>query len=132
MMTEQDYITLKEKYQVYHAAKQIVCKKHPNCVNPEDAKLLPEPCTNEEISAMEVYEFCTNPPERYFLYVDVKNQLAITWTGDKLGNCVLGYKYRNNMGDTRQSISIKAINGRSYAGTYFTSAGDYARVKVCK
>ena len=131
MLTQQDYTTLKTKNEVYQAARFTLCGTR-NCVTVNEQKQLPEPCSNDELSAMEVYEFITDPPVKYFLYVDVKQSIVTTWTGDKLGDCWLGRKYRSNMGDTRQSIDIHAINGKHYAGTFFTSAGDYARVKVCK
>jgi hypothetical protein len=34
------------------------------------------------------------------------------------------------MGDTRVSIRVYAINGCVYHGTYYKSAGNYARVKI--
>jgi len=101
--------------------------------------------TNEERSEMEVYEFVTDPPEKYFLYCsfskDAKNNefthygasgFATTWTGQKLGNIQCGHTWRSNWGDTRVSIRVYGINGVTYAGTYFKSSGNYARVKRVK
>jgi hypothetical protein len=106
--------------------------------------------TNDDRSASEVYEFVTNPPERYFLYInhpEVRSTflseqadsvrygssgLATTWTGEKLGDVQFGTTFRSSFGDTRVSIRVYAVNGRTYAGTYYKSAGDYARVKLVK
>lgn len=106
--------------------------------------------THEEISALEVYEFVADPPERYFLYVkapriackggigsaeDVHyggSGLATTWTGEKLGDVQFGRTWRSVFGDTRVSVSVYGINGKTYHGTYYKSAGDYARVKMSK
>lgn len=102
--------------------------------------------SNEDRSAMEVYEFIHSPPEKYFLYCSFKREkgqlkdteathygasgTATTWTGEKLGDVQCGRTWRGNMGDTRVSVSVYAINGCVYHGTYFKSAGNYARVKM--
>jgi hypothetical protein len=100
--------------------------------------------TNEERSAVEVYEFVENPPERYFLYIKQEtcqtvlggdhnvSGRATTWTGEPLGDVGFGREFRSNWGDRRIDINVYAINGRTYNGTYYKSAGDYARVKMCK
>ena len=91
--------------------------------------------TNEERSSLEVFDFIDNPPEKYFLYVDVKNKIVTTWTGEKLGNITyLSAPFRCGFGihTKRQSLRFTAINGAVYSGFYFTSSGDYARVKMIK
>lgn len=88
--------------------------------------------SNDERSQLEVYDFCNDPPDRYFLYVNESKREATTWTGDKLGVVTFGQEYRDNFGGKRVSVWIEAINGKSYHGTYFKSSGDYARVKLCK
>ncbi len=101
--------------------------------------------TNEERSALEVYEFRMNAPEKYFLYIKESTYsgcgnvppigseaIATTFMGDRLGTVFMGNAFRDNFGGTRVPIRILAINGRTYAGTYFKSAGSYARVKLCK
>jgi len=87
---------------------------------------------NDLRTAVEVWEFIHNPPQNYFLYINETERTATTWTGEKLGSVSFGHVYRSNMNDKRQSVTIQAINGKTYAGTYFKSAGDYARVKACK
>jgi hypothetical protein len=88
--------------------------------------------TNDERSAAELYEFVTNPPDKYFLYIDEAKRIATTWTGEKLGTVGFGREYRDNFGGKRVPISVYAVNGRTYHGTYFKSSGDYARVKMAK
>lgn len=100
--------------------------------------------SNEERSSVERYEFCLNPPDRYFVYIKTRRRAdtnaedlrfqgaATTWTGDYLGSVTFGYAFRSGFGDTRVPVTIHAINGRVYHGTYYKSAGDYARVKQAK
>lgn len=88
--------------------------------------------TNDERSRVEVYEFITNPPDKYFCYISEANPgvRATTWTGQSLGSVILGPKYRDNFGGTRQSVHLTAINGYTYFGTYYSSSGNYARVRM--
>jgi hypothetical protein len=110
-----------------------------------------EGCSYSERSAVEVWDFVTKPPERYFAYVFIDNpwpsafpewkahwaphRVSVgTWTGDSLsvGPVMLGKVWRSNMGDMRRSVRFKAINGYTYAGTLYLSAGDYCRIKQVK
>lgn len=119
---------------------------------------LPENCrvTNEELSKLEIWKFCTDIPEKYFLYIKLDERpaeilaaiqkgakytnsfrkgIATTWTGDKLGDVFCGQEYKSpafGNFSTRIPITVKAINGREYFGTYYISSGDYARVKLVK
>lgn len=94
-----------------------------------EAATLPQ-VSNAERSAVEVYEFIERPPETYFLYINRDQKTAATWTGDVLGQVTFGCAFRSNMGDKRIPITIRAINGHTYHGTFFASAGGYARVKM--
>lgn len=98
---------------------------------PEDARM-----SNDERSALEVYDWLMAPPERYFLYITEDKATgrlsATTWTGDVLGAVTRGCAYRDNFGGTRVPITVRGINGTLYHGTYFKSAGDYARIKRAK
>lgn len=97
------------------------------------------PPTNDERSALEVFEFCCDKPEKYFLYISEKHdsalsgptkpRIATTWMGEKLGDVQFGREWRDSFGGTRVSITIRAINGCAYYGTYYKSSGSYARVK---
>lgn len=93
--------------------------------------------SNDERAQVELFDFVNNPPDRYFLYISAKNGThygasgeANIWTGVKLGDVQFGNTWRDNMGSIRVSVSIYAVNGYTYHGTYFKSAGDYARVKM--
>src|ERR1700756_4878935 len=61
---------------------------------PEDKPAHVPDVSNDERSALEVFEFCTNPPDRYFLYINEKNSTATTWTGETLGQVSFGREYR--------------------------------------
>ncbi len=94
--------------------------------------------SNEDLSALEVYDFVHSPPDKYFLYIDRKNNTATTWMGDIIGHVAVprawGQEMLSNIpvGDARITIAVRGINGVSYRGTYFAGAGDYARVKRVK
>ena len=95
---------------------------------------------NRITSQCEVAEFKSNPPERYFAYVKEADGICpahiTTWMGDLLGTARLGTPYKvwgfGGNSSTRQSIRVKAINGREYYGTYYRSSGDYCRLRVVK
>lgn len=100
--------------------------------------------TNEMRNAVEVYEFVHHPPTKYFAYVHLGSMDAswgssgfgttrgatlTTFMGSILGHGRVGEAYRALGNSRRRSISIRAINGYEYHGTYYESSGDYARVK---
>jgi hypothetical protein len=99
---------------------------------PEDKPTHVPDVSNEERSALEVFEFVTNPPDKYFLYINEANRTATTWAGDVLGQVFLGCEYRDNFGGRRVPITVRAINGRTYHGNYYKSSGDYARIRARK
>lgn len=101
---------------------------------PEDKPANVPDVTNEERSSMEVYDFVNTPPEKYFLYVDEKRMIVTTWTGDTLGDITyLSRPFVSGFGrSTRQSLRVKAINGLHYSGFYYSSSGNYARIKCLK
>jgi hypothetical protein len=103
-----------------------------NSYNPNELPEYIHPPTNDERSAIEVFEFCRNKPERYFLYINADKHVATTWTGKFLGDVTFGKAWRDNFGGMRVSVRIRAINGCQYTGTYFKTAGDYARVRRVK
>lgn len=98
---------------------------------PADARL-----TNDERSALEVYDFLNDPPDNYVFYIDRPTRTATTWTGEVLGAVSFGTQYNvpafGGYPSTRVSISVTGINNRVYHGTWYKSSGDYARVKVAK
>lgn len=99
--------------------------------NPEDAPTgrggdLPE---NWERSRAEVKAFKEEKPDKYFLYIKEADRTATTWMGHKLGDVTFGRPFRSNMGDVRVPITVRGVNGVTYVGTYYKSAGDYARIR---
>lgn len=91
--------------------------------------------SNEERSALEQFDFFHDAPEQYLLYVDDKSGKAITFTGDVLGRVERGVSYKSpsfGRASVRVPIKVYAINGYVYSGTYYASAGDYARIKRTK
>jgi hypothetical protein len=85
---------------------------------------------NREISKREVAEFIANPPTKYFAYINEQTRKMTTWTGDFLGAVSFGKEYRSNFGDKRVSISVMAVNGKHYYGTYYKDSGNYCRIKL--
>jgi hypothetical protein len=88
--------------------------------------------TNEDRSVLEIEEFQRDPPENYLLYIRESEKLAVNWLGNKLGDVYFGREYRANFGGKRVPVTVRAINGFTYSGTWYKSAGDYARVKRLK
>jgi hypothetical protein len=99
---------------------------------PEDKPANVPDVSNEERSALEVFEFCQTPPDKYFLYIREKDHTATTWTGDALGEVSFGREWRDSFGGRRVPVTIRAINGHTYHGTYFKSSGDFARIRQSK
>lgn len=100
-------------------------------VIPADA-VPPVKITNDERGKLEQYRFHQERPAAYFLYINEGEGRATTWTGDTLGAVSFGREYRDNFGGKRVPITVRAINGAVYHGTYYKSSGDYARVKISK
>jgi hypothetical protein len=93
------------------------------------------PPTNEERADLEVYEWLTNPPLRYFAYVDdvVVGQPVINWTGRQLGHVTwCGHMWRDNFGTRRVNFRMVGTNGVSYAGTAYPDSGTYCRLRATK
>jgi hypothetical protein len=88
---------------------------------------------NELKSAVEHYEWTHFVPVSGFVYVDYPGRRIRTWTGQEIGR-IIGYsiEWRSNMGDIRQMIQTRMNNGLLYYGTYYKSAGDYARIHLYK
>ncbi len=136
MLTDAQYAETKARHDAYEA-----WRGGRTCI-PADA-IPPVTATNDDRSAIEVYEFCRDKPDRYFVYVShVDHGIATprleplnvtTWTGELLGRISsYGPRYRDNFGGIRQSIHVRAITGEVYHGTYFASSGDYARIRKSK
>lgn len=133
--TNEEYQLANNKLSQYNAAVTEYLTAHKtNCIPNDIHATFPfaNEVTNEMQSAIEVYEFINMPPEKYVLYIDEGNSAATTWTGQNLGRVTFGKAYRSNLRDERQPVSILAINGYAYYGTYYKSSGNYARIKMRK
>lgn len=114
------------------AVKHEYLKQHKkNWLSKEECDKLPQ-VTNEERSNVEFYYWQHTKPSSYFLYINEEKKLATTWTGQELGKVSFGKEYKSIFRDTRQSITVYGNNGLIYHGTYYKSAGDYARIKQFK
>jgi len=137
MLTEQEYKELREKIDAHKnwlEARDYKSYRTEEC--PEDLRV-----TNEQRSAVEVYEWENDPPEQYFAYVNGKHRTVdgityrptiTTWMGDTLGYVIFGVEYRSCFGDKRVPMCVTGTNGKKYYGTYYKSAGDYCRLKAYK
>jgi hypothetical protein len=133
--TADQYLEAKHKYDAYESAsKEYRTANKTNGIPFEVYSKFPyhSEVTNEMRSAIETFEFLTDPPKKYTVYVNEKTGEITTWTGQKLGTFRVINGYRSNFRDYRISLQVKAINGYSYYGTYFKSAGDYAHITMNK
>lgn len=93
--------------------------------------------TNDQRGKLEQYDIHTTLPDVLFAYVRQTPEIShmsccvTVWTGLPLGYGTLGKISRYNFGDKRQSMRV-TINGQAYVGTYYTSAGDYCRLRKAK
>lgn len=86
---------------------------------------------NATLSRQEVEAFKAKRPEHYFAYID--GAKITTWTGDELARVVWsGDRFSDNFGGTRRNFRARGINGVTYSGTAYVSAGDYVRMRAVK
>lgn len=103
--------------------------------------------SNEERSALELYEWHTQRPASYFAYWTMREglerpfdfdcaaaQTRITnWMGETLGIVThAGKVWTSNFGDKRRAVTVKGTNGVTYHGTAQLSSGTYVRLKAAK
>lgn len=135
MITTQRYHELKQKLAKFEAWRNGRTSYHQSEIPPHVPYV-----SNVERSQIEVYEFCKNPPQKYFCYVKReivtpgvlgRSFTATTWTGQILGHGSLHKRFVCGKGlgiSVRWTMHFKGINGHNYRGTYYQSAGDYCRV----
>jgi hypothetical protein len=138
----EEYQEAKRKLAIYEDARLAWCiadgqnPKKGTSMPVEVAKTLPYggEIDNELRSKIEVWQFINDAPKEYFLYINEEKRTATTWTGDYLGTVIFGDTYNGGFGwhSKRQSITVNAINGKRYHGTYYKSSGNYARIKQYK
>ena len=148
MATEHLTITSWEQYHEYRDGIQAfeLWRDGRTSYRTEDIPATLRWVTNEVRSAVEHWAFKNHRFDRYFAYVAYSGRAEMikpiriqsqvyevtTWTGQPLGNAWLGKPYRDNFGGTRQSITVHAINGAKYHGTYYKSSGDFCRLTRSK
>lgn len=126
-------VQLRKLYEEHNAWAQQFKQKNGWVVIPAEASAAcPCPMSNEQRGKLEQFEFYAEMPDRYFGYVNEKEKTFTTWTGDYLGRVVFGREFRDNFGGRRVSIDVHCLNGTRYFGTYYKSAGDYARIRKAK
>lgn len=133
--SEDEYKDAREKYEEYRSHLNAWLKENKtNAIPAIVSETFPHHnySNHSIVSAIEEYEFRNNKFENYTVYINEQKRTATTWTGQKLGDVTYTGAYKSNFRDERITISIKAINGQKYFGTYYKSAGDYARIKLCK
>ena len=100
--------------------------------HPSELPVTINPPTNEERSAVELFDWIMDPPKRYFAYA-VKEGAISNWMGESLGTITWeGATYRDNMGGKRKNFRMLGTNGIWYSGTAYVSSGDYCRLKAIK
>lgn len=94
---------------------------------------------NSERSRLEVLEFIAAPPEKAFAYIKETSALlwaVTTWTGDTLATVTWsGMPYKcPAFGQQSECVNFRAvgINGATYSGIYYKSAGNYCRLRRVK
>lgn len=88
--------------------------------------------SNEDRTALELFKFKRDKPTRYTAYASESDNSVTTWTGEKLGDASFKQTWRDNLGSTRQHVTIVAVNGCCYWGTYYKSQGDLVRMTMRK
>ena len=101
--------------------------------------------TNKQRSADEVAAFMNDTPGPYFAYHNAKSSGLdpvrrlhhgddiTTWTGDRLARVIeTNQPWRDNFDGIRQNFRARGINGVTYSGTAYLTAGDYVRMRPVK
>jgi hypothetical protein len=133
--SKDEYNEAREMLNQYEAASTKWMKENKtNGIPVEIARTFPfaDKVNNDLRSMVEVWEWLNDKPQKYFCYVNEDERIATTWTGSFIGSIQLGREYKSNFGDKRQDITVTGANGVKYYGTYFKSAGDYARITAYK
>ena len=118
----EQYNEAKRKIDAYNSAVSHYCRMNKtNAIPCAIAQTFPfaDEVDNDLRSAVEVYYFLNNLPDKYTLYINEGRLTATTWTGDVLGVVWFGKQYRSNFGDIRVPVRVHTTNGHTYHGTYY-------------
>jgi len=144
MVDKQEYHGLKKLLDAYEQARQVYDPKRyergggydqDECNKFKRSAGIPVNTTTDKMNQwrakVEYYEFVDKPPVRYFSYINETHHTMGCWTGGiVLGSVSFGRAWKDNFGGTRVPITVQGINGCTYYGTYYKSAGDYCRIKM--
>jgi len=139
MLTTEQAETLRARYERFNAWVDTIRDKRSGWASyhPDDvpAELRGVALSNEETRELELFEFERDAPEHLFCYVTRRDGAwqCGTFAGGSYGRVTVGYSYKVPgfycRPSTRRSVTLHAINGWIYAGTFYESAGDYARLR---
>jgi hypothetical protein len=114
-------------------------------ITPEHVRTMEEALTSQEetdaknweTSAREVEAFKARTSTKWGGYFHASNKAVQTWMGDKLADVTwVGriYKVTTPSGGRSERFNFRAkgIDGRTWAGTAYTSSGDYVSMRVVK
>jgi hypothetical protein len=132
MVTETQYSELKSRQAIYEKWSENFKQKNGWIVIPKEATP-PVTFENEDRSKIEIYEFVTQKPARYFAYYHSGSRLIRNWMGEQLA-LVEYYSVPkvSSFGDKRVYFSARGINGIRYHGVAYVPAGDYCRMRAYK
>lgn len=137
MITAEQHAALRAKLATYDAWAAQFKQRNGWTVIPADA-VPPVKVTNDERSAVEVFELCRDKPDAFLAYVSAEggSWRIATWTGEKLSaDLIAGASYRNprpsHTSRTLTPIRVKSIWGDWYMGRAL-GAGIYVRLRKTK
>lgn len=124
MLTAEQYQEYRARYDAYHT-----WRGNRSSISAAERESAPQGTTNEETSAIEVYEFMQDKPTRYTAYLK-ENESSFTrgsfttWTGETLGSLHIWKRTRDGFGNKVWYVSAVGINGVKYHGRHYPDSGD--------
>jgi hypothetical protein len=127
---------------IYWAANADFDRSGASSMSAETSAATPEECriSNDERGELELHHFMTEAPLHLFAYVTKNRKTGAwqcnAWPGQPFGRVWVGDPYKSpgfyGRPSTRRSVTLFAVNGWIYSGTFYQSSGDYARLKRTK
>ena len=133
-MNTAEYTILRAKIDNHEVERD---RRFPRQSYPSDTVFDNPAPTNAERAAVQMFEFMRDKPARYGFYVQPYDEkaanLAVTWTGEKMGEVIRrGAIHRNNFGARWMQLTIRAINGVVYSGRWYFDRQQYVNVKAVR
>jgi hypothetical protein len=116
---------IRDRYNAFQTWLGDRCSYRPEDVPPNVPRV-----TNEEVSALEVWQFINEPANTWSMYLASDGRTLTTWPGDKLATVTsetvreVGFGYR----PSRTYLRAIAIDGSHWYGTS-PGRGMYARMR---